>query len=141
MGTVDHLSLFVGASSKATALQLGLYADSGGHPGALLASGATSSPVAGAWNSVAVTGTPVTSGTTYWVAVLGTGGKLVFGMGTGSGVAAENSKATTLTTLPAAWTTGPKWTGGAPSFYASSAGGAPDPPADTRSRSGSGATS
>jgi hypothetical protein len=119
-GTVDHLSLFVDATSKATKLQLGLYADSGGHPGALLVSGAASAPVAG-WNSIAVPATPVAAGTTYWAAALGTGGKLSFREGTGSATPAENHKTTTLTALPATWTTGPKWSGGTPSFAASSA--------------------
>src|SRR3954447_23835501 len=127
-GTLDHLSFNLDATSKSTKLVLGIYANASGHPGALLVSGSTSSLTAG-WNTIAVTETPLTSGTTYWVAVLGTGGKLIFHEGTRSATPAENSKATTLTALPASWTTGPLWTGGAPSFYASSTiTTPPDPP-------------
>ena len=39
--------------SAATAVIVGLYTDDGGHPGALLAQGTLTTPVAGAWNDVA----------------------------------------------------------------------------------------
>ena len=51
-------------------------------------------------------------------------------MGSGNGTAAENNRTTSLTTLPATWTAGPAWTGGAPSFYASSAVTVPPDPPD-----------
>jgi hypothetical protein len=128
-GTVDHLSFYVDSTNRATRLSLGVYAASGAHPGALLTSG-SSSAVAPGWNTIAVTETPLTSGTAYWVAALGTGGKLVFHMGTGNGTPAENNRTTSLAALPASWTTGPTWTGGTPSFYASSAVTAPPDPPD-----------
>lgn len=127
-GSVDHLSFYLDSTNRSTRLTLGIYAASGSHPGTLLTSGTTAAPAAG-WNTVAVTPTALTSGTAYWVAVLGTGGQLVFHEGTGSGTAAENSRSSALTALPATWASGPSWSGGAPSFYAS-AGGGTTPPTD-----------
>ena len=71
-GTVATLSVYVDTGSTATTLIAGLYADAAGKPGALLGSGGLSGPVSSAWNTIAMTsGVPVTSGTAYWIAVLG----------------------------------------------------------------------
>ena len=77
-GTTSDIELYVNTGTTATKLYLGLYADNGGEPGALLASGALSSPVSSAWNDVSVGSTAVTAGSTYWIALLGTGGALYY---------------------------------------------------------------
>lgn len=77
-GTVGVLMVYVDASSSATSIVAGLYSNVSGHPGALLAQGNLANPSAGSWNVVAIAATPVTAGTTYWIAILGTGGTLVF---------------------------------------------------------------
>src|SRR5206468_4128326 len=89
----------------ATSLVAGLYADSGGQPGALLGQGILNAPAAGAWDVVPMPGVSVTAGTPYWVALLGASGTLAFrdrccGSGTSSNVVGSQK---TLTTLPATW--------------------------------------
>src|SRR5882672_3593837 len=78
-GTVATLTVYVDTGSTATSLVAGLYADAAGKPGALLGAGTLTSPAAAAWNTVALTtGVSVTSGTAYWIALLGPSGTLRF---------------------------------------------------------------
>jgi hypothetical protein len=105
-GKVGSLSVFLDGSSSAARLIVGLYADADGHPGALLAQGSTSSPVAGAWNTVSIAPRSVSTGAVYWIAILGTqGGTLYYHSKAGS-CAAEASAQTSLTALPSFWVTG-----------------------------------
>jgi hypothetical protein len=61
------------STSSAQGVLVGLYSDSSGSPGTLLATATISSPVSG-WNNANLSSNPaVTSGTNYWIAVLGTG--------------------------------------------------------------------
>ena len=77
-GTVTSLSIYLDASNQATSFALGLYSDAGGAPGTLLAQGSRSVAQNGAWNTVAINSTTITSGTAYWIGRLGTsGGDLV----------------------------------------------------------------
>ena len=118
-GIVSELRIYVNSNATATNLVAGLYADSSGHPGTLLTQGQIAAPVKGAWNAVPVPGASVTSGTTYWVAVLGPlgSGTLHFRDRFGGGNA-ETSSATSLTSLQATWTTGGRYTDGPLSAYA-----------------------
>ena len=95
---------------------VGLYSNSAaGHPGTLLTTGTITAPAAGANNNVTVSAGAVTAGQTYWIAVLApTGaGTVKFrdraGVGAGS---SETSSSTTLTSMPATWTTGASFTDG-----------------------------
>ncbi|MHB8086400.1 MAG: hypothetical protein ACYDHZ_11295, partial [Dehalococcoidia bacterium] len=49
-------------------VKVAIYADSGGTPGSLITTNNSSTPVVSGWNTIAITSTPVTSGTTYWLA-------------------------------------------------------------------------
>jgi hypothetical protein len=70
-GTVAKLKVYVDATNTATTIRLGLYAQSGAAPEALVASCNITSVTNGAWNECAVAGSPsVTSGTPYYVATL-----------------------------------------------------------------------
>lgn len=106
-GRVISLPVHVNASSTSIKLVAGIYKDSNGHPGALLAQGTLSSPVAGTWNKVLLPPVAVNAGTKYWVAILSpsNSGKLVADKVSGS-VARETSKTTSLTKLPSTWSTG-----------------------------------
>lgn len=77
-GTVSSIYVYVDSHSRATSLIAGLYSDSQGHPGSLVASGSLTSPKPGSWNRVVVNAATVQSGSSYWVAVLGRGGTLYF---------------------------------------------------------------
>lgn len=72
-GNAATAYLNLDSTSTATGIQLGLYADSSGSPGSLLATATIASPTSG-WNSANFGSSPaITSGTNYWVAILGTG--------------------------------------------------------------------
>jgi len=105
-GTVGTLSVYVDASSTAKTLVAGIYADSSGHPGALIAQGSSSQLTTGAWNTITIPGAIVSAGTPYWIAILGTqSGTLAFRDGSG-GCKSETSLQTNLTALPSTWVTG-----------------------------------
>ncbi|MDQ1709934.1 MAG: hypothetical protein QOG49_1319, partial [Frankiaceae bacterium] len=96
-------SVYVDATSTASTLVAGIYADSGGHPGALLTQGSKDAPTGAAWNDVAVPPVAFLSGATYWIGILSPSGTLKFRIK--SAGKAESPTATGLSTLPATWTT------------------------------------
>jgi hypothetical protein len=107
-GTAQSIAVYLDPTSAATSLSMGLYADNGGHPGTLLASGTLSSPAAGAWNSVSIPATSVSPGT-YWLAVLGFGGTPYWRDRAAGNCASEVSAQVNVSALPSAWATGQAW--------------------------------
>jgi outer membrane protein assembly factor BamB len=108
-GTVSNLSLYIDPSSTGTAVAIGLYSDSAGHPGTLIAQGSSSQLSPGGWNSIPVSGAMISAGTPYWIAVLGTQSG-VLNIRDGSGPCrSENSQQSNLTALPATWISGRTW--------------------------------
>ena len=135
-GAVDTLTVYVDSSSTASTLVAGLYVDNAGHPGALLTQGSQSKPTAGAWNAVATTSVSVTSGAKYWLALLGAAGSGAIAFRDrccGGGSVAENSVQSNLTSLPATWSSGAKWSDGPVSFYAGPSAGPTPTPSPTQS--------
>ncbi|MGZ4411105.1 MAG: galactose oxidase-like domain-containing protein [Gaiellaceae bacterium] len=121
-GTLAKLTVYVDTGSTATSLVAGIYADSAGHPGPLLGQGTLNAPTAGAWNDVALNGVPVIAGTPYWIALLGPSGTLKFrDRCCGGGTAAETNLQTSLSALPATWTTGGAYKDGPFSAYGTAA--------------------
>jgi hypothetical protein len=112
-GTVRHLWLKVNTGFTSPTVKLGLYTNttSGNHPKTLLTSG-SATPLAG-WVDIPVGTASVTSGTKYWIAVLGVGGVIRFRDGSSAG-GVEGSSQTNLTALPSTWSTGPNWSGSWP---------------------------
>ena len=114
-GTASSLVIYLDATSTATRLVAGLYTNGSNHPAALLAQGSSTTLTPGSWNTITIPGVSVTTGTTYWIAVLGTGsGALVFRDNPGGSCVSESSTQTTLTALPATWSTGAVWAGSCP---------------------------
>ncbi len=106
-GTVSTINVYLDASSTATELVAGIYADNNGHPGALLGQGKLSTLKSGATNTVAIPSTSMVAAKPYWIALLGTKGQIKFRDRLGSGsVPLETSAATNLTSLPSQWTIG-----------------------------------
>lgn len=106
-GTITGLSVYVGDGSTSMGLQVGIYENFGSHPGQLLAKGSKGSLTAGTWNSVALSGLTVISGTKYWLAILDTaGGNLGIRASSTSTCRIETSSEANLTSLPANWQTG-----------------------------------
>jgi hypothetical protein len=102
------LSVYLDGSSAAPTVWVGMYSNYNGHPRTLLSKGVISNPVAGQWNSVALAPTPVTGGTTYWLALLGVQGAVRFRDRSGR-CRAELGRQTNLSSLPATWATGFGW--------------------------------
>src|SRR5579862_1825046 len=118
-GTAQTITVYVDTTSTATSLTAGLYADAGGHPGALLGQGTITSPAKGAWDDVPIAGASVTAGATYWIAVLSPAGAGTLQFRDKSGGASETSSSSSLSALPATWTTGTRYTDGPLSAYVS----------------------
>ncbi len=137
-GTAGAVHVYLDFSNTATALLVGLYTNAGGRPGSLLSEASLSAPPAGAWDTAPLAPTQLVSGTTYWLAVLGTGGTLRFRDGThwfynrahGSCTALTSAQ-TTLDTLPAAWSAGAaRWTCPVSGYLTAAAASFPvEPPA------------
>jgi hypothetical protein len=108
-GQVNYLSLFLDASNTSTAISVGLYTSYHHHPSTLLRQAVIAQPVAGRWNSVQIPGVQVTQGKRYWVAVLGLNGRIEFRDSNGSWCHSETSRQTSLTSLPARWWTGSRY--------------------------------
>ena len=125
-GTVTSMVVYVNTGSSATSLTVGLYTNVSGKPGSLLAQGTLASPRSAAWNTVGLPATAVTSGATYWIALLGPAGSgtLRFRDRFGTGHA-ETSLQANLASLPASWTTGGLYADGPVSAYGTTSAGSP----------------
>jgi outer membrane protein assembly factor BamB len=121
--TVVSVSIYIDGGSAATKVVAGLYADRAGKPDTLLTQGSLNNPVAAAWNTIPVPSVQVTSGATYWIAILSPAksGSLKFRDKAGGG-ASETSASKTLTALPSGWTTGKVYNDSPLSAYASGSG-------------------
>ncbi len=109
-GQVGSINFFLDESSAATKVYVGIYKDASGKPGTLLTQGSTTQLYPGTWNSVTVTAASVTSGTAYWIAILGaTGGQVYFYDRSTTTCHSQTSSQSNLTSLPSTWTTGKTW--------------------------------
>ena len=81
--------------------------------------GTLANPAKGAWDNVTVPATSVTSGTTYWIAIMSPSGTGTIQFRDKAGGSSETSSSSTLTTLPATWTTGVHYADGPVSAYGS----------------------
>jgi hypothetical protein len=97
--------VYIDTRNGARTLFVGLYTNAGGHPGALLSSGSTSTVQSSAWNSVVLSPTALTSGGVYWLAILGEHGSLRYRDRRG-GPCPSETEAQGLGSLPATWRTG-----------------------------------
>jgi chitodextrinase len=118
-GTAGTASFYVNSGSAATSLKVGIYSNNNGHPGTLLTSGTLASPKAAAWNLVSLSpGASLSSGTTYWIGFLGTGGSLNY-KDQSAGFCSESYATAGQTNLPTTWSSGQSWPSCAASAYVS----------------------
>jgi RHS repeat-associated protein len=109
-GQVGSINVLLDESSASTKIYVGLYADAGGHPGSLLTQGSITQFALGTWNSVTLNPVSVSSGTTYWIAILGaTGGEPYFRDRNTTACHSQTSSKSNLTSLPNTWSTGQTW--------------------------------
>ena len=135
-GTTHDMDLYVSTGSTATKLRLGIYADSGGTPAALVASGGLTSPSAGAWNDVPLTSASITSGRKYWIALLGTGGTLDYRDTSGGSAPSYVNSTSGLASLPSNYSPGKQFAVSPASVYVNAqtsvvSAPAAQPPANT----------
>ena len=106
---VNRLSVYLDGSNTATAVHLGLFANgSDGTAGSRLGRCAITAPVANAWNRCAIVPVNVTSGGTYWLAVVhpaGSSGTFAFRNRTAAGRTFASASGS-LGGIPAAWVNG-----------------------------------
>ena len=123
-GNVSDIELYVNSGSTATTVLVGLYSDASGRPGSLLASGSLQSPQSKAWNDIKLaSNATLAQGTNYWIAVLGTNGKLNY-LDTARGSAPSYVDSTKhLTSLPQTYSPGTKYNMSPASAYVN---GSPD---------------
>src|SRR5207248_8026951 len=115
----------------ATTTAAGRHPDNGPHPGARLGQGSRNAPAAGAWNDVSISAVQVTSGTQYWIALLGPSGAGTVRFrdhGSGGSALVETSSQSTLTALPSTWATGWSGSDGPASIWGGGAGPSGPPP-------------
>jgi len=105
-GPTGAVHVYIDSRNTASTLLVGLYTNLNGHPGSLLTTGSLSSPLASAWNTAPVASAQLVSGTTYWLAVLGTGGTLRYRDRWHGPCKAETSAQTNLGALSTLWRTG-----------------------------------
>jgi hypothetical protein len=128
-GTSQREYIYIdGSNNTADRWIVGIYADAGGAPGALLAKNSKASYKLNSWNQITLRGVNVTAGTTYWLALLGTGGQL--GIRTKSGGCSLASQSGE-TTLAAAWGGSSAPRGYCPSLYVGGLTGTGAPPLNT----------
>jgi hypothetical protein len=118
-GSITHLHVYLDAGTTVSQVGLGLYSEStSGHPATLLGQATLVTPLVAAWNVVTISGANITAGTRYWIAILNprtTSGTLRYR--TNFKTASETHSSRTLSTLPAAWTTGSVYTDGSASLF------------------------
>jgi RHS repeat-associated protein len=125
-GSVGTISLYLDPTSGSGPVYVGLYADNNDNPGTLLGQGSTTSPVAGSWNQISIASSSITAGNRYWIAVLGTQATSpYFRDRSTTACRSQTSKQTTLTSLPATWSSGTSWSTCYISAYGLSAAGSP----------------
>jgi hypothetical protein len=108
-GVTRSLGVYVDGPTVAKQLRVAIYTDRRQAPWKLLASGARRSPARGTWNVLGTKPTRLYRGRTYWLAVLGTGGRLAYRDRAGGPCHSQESAQTGLDLLPATWRSGPRW--------------------------------
>jgi hypothetical protein len=103
VGGAAHVYISTGNAAKSVAI--GIYSDVNGQPGSLLSTGSAPASAAGTWSTVSIGNVNLVAGTSYWLAILGTGGTLDYRDRASGSCPAETSAQTTLGVLPSTWKT------------------------------------
>ncbi len=106
-GVAGVVDVYIDQGSTARALTVGIYSDAGGHPGSLLSEGSRLAPPVHTWNTVSMTPSSLTSGKTYWLAVLSDDGTLRYRSPQRRSCLSNTSLRAHLHRLPELWRRGP----------------------------------
>jgi hypothetical protein len=129
-GITETAHLYIGASNAAKTVAVGIYSNVGVHPGTLLGAGSSTATPAGTWTSVPIGRVAITSGSTYWLAILGEGGTLDYRDHARGTCASEASAQSGLTAFASTWKSGASYKDCPGSVYVT-AGAPPSPPVNT----------
>jgi hypothetical protein len=127
-GRVDRLSVYLHRTNTASRVTVGLYSGSASRARKRRARCTISSPHAGAWNRCSISGSKVTKGKYYWLALLQperSKGRLRYRQGRKARGVTYESKRRRLRSLPSRWRNGPRRGSYQASIYASTDGAAP----------------
>lgn len=106
-GWVTRLAVYAHQRSGTPKIVAGLYSNTNGHPGALLAHGRSSKTSLKGWMHIPIHPLSVKAGRKYWIAVLGQGGILKLRKrALATGPPAKTSAQLSLATLPRRWKSG-----------------------------------
>lgn len=103
-GVASSVSVYVRASSRASTLRVALYTSAQDRPSQLLTAGAVRHPHTGAWVRVSVRAATLRAGQRYWLALLGTGGRLGYRSRTGTSCSGNEAVTAHLRRFPRSWT-------------------------------------
>ena len=126
-GLADAVHVYVGANNASATLIAGLYSSQAGQPGTLLSAGSTSAPRSGTWSTVSIAPVELVLGRSYWLAILGEGGRLRYRDRAQGPCPSETSARSDLRALPRSWRTGTTYADCPASAYVTAAAPAPAP--------------
>jgi probable HAF family extracellular repeat protein len=111
---ITSADLYLDSRSTATRVTIGFYSDFANHPGRLLGVATIAAPQANAWNHVSLQPIVLPTGSPVWIGILTPAGSGTIrfrdnGGGLGGVEPSETSAQTSLTALPAVWTTGKRY--------------------------------
>jgi hypothetical protein len=103
-GTTGAAHVFIGDHNRAHTLIVGLYASAAGHATTLLSTGSVSNLQADIWATVALAPVALLPGHSYWLAILGEGGRLRYRDRAEGPCTSQTSASRRLHALPGSWT-------------------------------------
>jgi hypothetical protein len=130
-GFAGAIHLYIDSRNRAGTVVVGLYSNAGNRPGSLLSTGSGAASTAGTWTTVSIAPSQLTSGTTYWLAILGEGGTLRYRDHGHGPCPSQTSAQTSLGELPASWSTGRAYADCPASAYVTSATTTEPPPVES----------
>jgi hypothetical protein len=130
-GFAGAIHLYIDSRNRAGTVVVGLYSNAGNRPGSLLSAGSGAASTAGTWTTVSIAPSQLTSGTTYWLAILGEGGTLRYRDRSRGPCPSQTSAQTSLGGLPASWSTGRAYADCPASAYVTPAATVEPPPVES----------
>ncbi|HWY90270.1 MAG TPA: hypothetical protein VNY31_06315, partial [Solirubrobacteraceae bacterium] len=129
-GVAGAIHLYIDSHNRARTVVVGLYSNTGNRPGALLTTGSGTASAAGTWTTVPIAPSQLTSGATYWLAILGEGGTLRYRDSGHGPCPSQTSAQTSLGGLPTSWSTGSAYADCPASAYVTPATTVEPPPVE-----------
>ncbi len=116
-GVATGVAVYVRTANRAKRVTVAIYTSARGRPSRLLTSGSARRFRTGTWVRIGVKTTGLRAGHRYWLALLGTGGRLAYRDRTGSGCAGRETVNADLKRFPSAWSHGRRHASCAPSAF------------------------